>query len=81
MGSVLPINKGIDHRKVFKISFQIKICGTGKTTQQYQSWDETHKIAQFFRLIGYAEKLTSRFWVLNRESNGSLQVSFLFKSL
>jgi hypothetical protein len=28
-----------------------------------------------------AEKLTSRFWVLNRKSNGSFQVSFLFKSL
>ena len=28
-----------------------------------------------------AEKLTSRFWVLNRKSNGSFQVSFLFKTL
>ncbi len=28
-----------------------------------------------------AEKITSRFWVLNRKSNGSFQVSFLFKSL
>ena len=32
-------------------------------------------------LLNNAEKLTSRFWVLNRNSNGSFQVSFLFKSL
>jgi len=32
------------------------------------------------QLISNAEKLTSRFWVLNRTSNGSFQGSFLFKS-
>ncbi len=31
--------------------------------------------------LSNAEKLTSRFWVLNRKSNASFQVSFLFKSL
>ena len=35
----------------------------------------------FLQLVNNAEKLTSRFWVLNRKSNGSFQVSFLFKSL
>jgi hypothetical protein len=31
--------------------------------------------------LSNAEKLTSRFWLLNRKSNGSFQVSFVFKSL
>jgi hypothetical protein len=30
--------------------------------------------------LSNAEKLTSRFWVLNRKLNGSFQVSFLFKT-
>jgi hypothetical protein len=33
MRRILPVDEGIDHRKVFKISFQVKISGTGKTTQ------------------------------------------------
>ena len=57
---------------------QYAICSTLIRKESHTYFDI---VVTVLKMLGNAEKFTSRFWVLNRKSNGSFQVSFLFKSL
>jgi len=62
-------------QKDFSLFLKLKLL----TFQDYFPINQSNR--NFNTILNNAEKLTSRFWVLNRKSNGSFQVSFLFKTL
>jgi hypothetical protein len=53
------------------------ICSTLIRKESHAYFDI---VVTALKVLGNAEKFTSRFWVLNRKSNASFQVSFPFAS-
>lgn len=56
---------------------QYAICSTLIRKESHTYFDI---VVTVFKMLGNAEKFTSRFWFFNRKSSATFQVSFPFKS-